>query len=41
MFSAIRLETQKVDSELVIEQEKDAFFVVPKRDIVGVYKNFN
>ncbi|GLT53019.1 hypothetical protein SLA2020_263180 [Shorea laevis] len=27
------------DSELVMEQEKDAFFVVRKGDIVGVYKS--
>ncbi|GMY26160.1 Ribonuclease HI [Fagus crenata] len=32
--------TRKLDSEPVMEQEKDAFFVVRKGDIVGVYKNF-
>ncbi|XP_065617627.1 uncharacterized protein LOC111990337 isoform X2 [Quercus suber] len=31
--------TRKLDSELVMEQEKDAFFVVRKGDIVGIYKN--
>ena len=31
--------TRKLDSEPVMEQEKDAFFVVRKGDIVGIYKN--
>jgi len=30
---------RKLDSEPVMEQEKDAFFVVRKGDIVGVYKS--
>ncbi|XP_054823812.1 uncharacterized protein LOC129321890 [Prosopis cineraria] len=30
---------QKLEPELVMEQEKDAFFVVRKGDIVGVYKS--
>ncbi|XP_059445338.1 uncharacterized protein LOC132177130 [Corylus avellana] len=32
---------RKLDSEPVMEQEKDAFFVVRKGDIVGVYKSLN
>ncbi|XP_042941547.1 uncharacterized protein LOC122276123 isoform X2 [Carya illinoinensis] len=31
--------SRKLDSEPVMEQEKDAFFVVRKGDIVGVYKS--
>lgn len=31
--------TRKLDSEPAMEQEKDAFFVVRKGDIVGIYKN--
>ncbi|XVF44077.1 hypothetical protein PTKIN_Ptkin02bG0091400 [Pterospermum kingtungense] len=32
--------TKKVDPEPVMENEKDAFFVVRKGDVVGVYKSF-
>ncbi|KAE8023409.1 hypothetical protein FH972_009103 [Carpinus fangiana] len=32
---------RKLDSDPVMEQEKDAFFVVRKGDIVGVYKSLN
>lgn len=32
--------TNKVDPEPVMEQEKDAFFVVRKGDVVGIYKSF-
>lgn len=32
--------TKKVDPEPEMENEKDAFFVVRKGDVVGVYKSF-
>ncbi|XP_039035196.1 uncharacterized protein LOC120171585 [Hibiscus syriacus] len=32
--------TKKADSELVMENDKDAFFVVRKGDVVGVFKSF-
>ena len=32
--------TKKIDPEPVMENEKDAFFVVRKGDVVGVYKSF-
>ncbi|KAK6281623.1 hypothetical protein POUND7_015448 [Theobroma cacao] len=32
--------TKKVDPEPVMENEKDAFYVVRKGDVVGVYKSF-
>ncbi|XVE85010.1 hypothetical protein DITRI_Ditri17bG0058200 [Diplodiscus trichospermus] len=38
--SASRKKTKKVDPETVMENEKDAFFVVRKGDVVGVYKSF-
>ena len=34
-------QSQKLDSKLVMEEEKDAFFVVRKGDVVGVYKTFS
>ncbi|XVF84895.1 hypothetical protein PTKIN_Ptkin17bG0076200 [Pterospermum kingtungense] len=32
--------SQRVDPELVMENEKDAFFVVRKGDVIGVYNTF-
>ncbi|XP_061358704.1 uncharacterized protein LOC133302898 isoform X1 [Gastrolobium bilobum] len=32
---------KKVDTEAVMEQEKDAFFVVRKGDVVGIYNNLS
>lgn len=33
--------SRKLDSKPVMEEEKDAFFVVRKGDVVGVYKSFS
>ncbi|KAL6351290.1 hypothetical protein AAG906_035082 [Vitis piasezkii] len=34
-------QSQKLESKPVMEEEKDAFFVVRKGDVVGVYKTFS
>ena len=39
--SGAKSQSQKLDSKLVMEEEKDAFFVVRKGDVVGVYKTFS
>ncbi|RVX10644.1 hypothetical protein CK203_017029 [Vitis vinifera] len=36
-----KLQSQKLESKPVMEEEKDAFFVVRKGDVVGVYKTFS